>query len=125
MQHLKIIIGNVSLDIDLLDTPTAKAIYNQVPFTSSAQTWGDEVYFSTPVSVEKEMDARDVIEPGELAFWVEGQCIAIGFGPTPVSIGDEIRLATTTNIWGTTSSDILSLKQVNTGDPVQVITSED
>lgn len=120
MNNLRIKVNSVVLDIELLDTPTAKMIFNQAPFESSARTWGDEVYFSTPVSVDKEPDARDIVEPGELAFWVEGQCIAIGFGPTPISNGDEIRLAAATNIWAITLDDVTELKQVKDSDPVFV-----
>jgi hypothetical protein len=42
---LKMVIGNVSITAKLLDTPTATALYAAAPFTSSAQTWGEEVYF--------------------------------------------------------------------------------
>jgi len=82
-RKLRIIIGSVKLEAELFDTPTADAINAKVPFTSTASTWGDEVYFATPVHVRKEPDARDVVQAGELAFWVEGDSIAIGFGPTP------------------------------------------
>ena len=97
-RKLEMTIGVVTLEAELFDTPTADAIYAKLPFTSTASTWGDEVYFSTPVHVSKEADAKSVVEAGELAFWVEGDSIAIGFGPTPISRGKEIRLAARTNM---------------------------
>ena len=113
-------IGGIVLKVELLDTPTAKKIFDKLPFASKARTWGEEVYFPVPVTAEKEEDARDIVEAGELAFWVEGQCIAIGFGPTPISNANEIRLAAATNIWGYTSDDVTQLKQVKDNDPVIV-----
>ena len=113
-------IGPEKLEAELFDTPTADAIYERLPFASTASTWGDEVYFSTPVRVEKESDAKDLVEAGELAFWVEGDSIAIGFGPTPVSRGEEIRLAARTNIWGRALAPVTQLKRVKDGDPIRV-----
>ena len=118
MRKLKMTIGSVTITAEVFDTPTADAIYGALPFTSSAQRWGDEVYFATPVSAELEADARDVVEAGELAFWIEGNAIAIGFGPTPISIGDEIRLAAPTNIWGRAVDDVRALASVEPGDPI-------
>ena len=119
-RQIKMTIGTVVLEAELLDTPTAEAIWNALPFTSKANTWGEEVYFSTPVHVKREADARDVVQPGELAFWVEGDSIAIGFGRTPVSRGDEIRLAARTNIWGKAKGDVKQLKSVKAGAAIKV-----
>lgn len=116
MKQIKIAIGSVNIFAELLDTPTAKTIAENLPFGSKAQTWGEEVYFETPVMAEREADAKDVVEAGELAFWVEGQCIAIGFGPTPISQGNEIRLAAKTNIWARALSDVRELKKTKPDD---------
>jgi hypothetical protein len=119
-RKLKMTIGPVKIEAELFDTPTADAIYAKLPFTSTASTWGDEVYFSTPVHVRREADAKDVVEAGELAFRVEGDSIAIGFGPTPISRGKEIRLAARTNIWGKALGSVSELRQVKDGDPISV-----
>ncbi len=120
MRKVKITAGVVVIEAELLETPTATAIYDSLPIKSRASTWGEEVYFTTPVSVAREADARDVVQPGEIAFWVEGDSIAIGFGRTPISHGNEIRLAAPTNIWAKALDDVTRLKVVKAGDPVTV-----
>ena len=125
MRKVQMIIGGAVIRAELFDTPTADAIYESLPFSASANTWGQEVYFSVSVAVSKEADARAVVEAGELAFWVEGSSIAIGYGPTPISHGDEIRLAASTNIWGRALDDVSQLSSVNDGDTIEVSAFED
>ena len=120
MRKLKMTIGGIEITAELFDTPTADAIYQNLPFLSTARTWGEEVYFDTPVTSKNEADARDVVEAGELAFWLAGNAIAIGFGPTPVSQGEEIRLASPCNIWGRAVEDVRGLMVVKDGDPITV-----
>ena len=120
MLVVRITVGDVSIKAELLDTPTARAIAEVLPFSSVARTWGEEVYFSTPVSLPKESDARDVIQAGELAFWTDGDSIAIGFGPTPISRGDEIRLASPCNVWARALDDVKALAAARAGDPIDV-----
>ena len=120
VRHVKMTIGDVELDVELLDTPTADAIWEAVPFRARGNTWGDEVYFSTPVQAAQEPDARTEFSLGEIAFWPPGDAIAVLFGPTPASRNKEPRLASPGNFWGRTEDDVTQLRGVRSGVTIQV-----
>jgi hypothetical protein len=120
MAKIRFTAASVTLDAELLDTPTAKAIAAALPISASALTWGEEVYFDVPVEVDREANARAVVTPGEIAYWPEGPAIAIGFGRTPISKGDECRLASPCNIFATALGDVKTLARVKSGTRISV-----
>jgi len=120
LKKIKIKFSNNFIIVELNNTDTAKKIYDSCPIKSLTNTWGDEIYFETSIKVKKDKTAKDIINLGEIAYWVEGSSIAIGFGPTPISKADEIRLVTKANIIGKTKSNLSSLGMVNSGEIVIV-----
>jgi hypothetical protein len=104
----------------LRDTPTTQKLLRALPCKSSASTWGEEVYFSLPLKAKLEPDARQVVDPGTVCFWVQGSSLALPFGPTPVSEADECRLVTAVNVLGAFEGDARKLKTVRDGDAVRV-----
>lgn len=105
---------------NLRETPTVKQLVAALPCEASANTWGNEVYFELPVKATLETDAQQVVEPGTVCFWVQGNSLALPFGPTPVSKGDECRLVTRCNVLGKIEGDPRQLKKVKQGAAIRV-----
>jgi hypothetical protein len=111
----------VAIRARLLATPTADRIWDALPIRGSVQTWGRELYFRTPISHDIEPDARLVVSKGEIAFWPDGDAIAIGFGATPISKRGEIRFTSKCNVWAVAIDDVDQLKGVYPGEQVSVV----
>jgi hypothetical protein len=116
---IRLVFSGGELVAELRDTPTARAVLAATPFESRAQTWGEEVYFTTPVSAKLEEDARQVVDPGTVCFWTQGNALALPFGRTPISSDERPKLANACNVLGTLI-DFSVLKKVRPGDRVSV-----
>ncbi|BDD86017.1 cyclophilin-like fold protein [Desulfofustis limnaeus] len=104
----------------LRETPTASRLLDALPISARANVWGDEVYFPVPFTADTESDAATVVDKGAVCFWLAGDSLALLFGPTPVSEGDECRLISAANIVGMMEGDLRHLRSVRNGDLMTV-----
>jgi len=118
-RRIRITAGAVSAEALLSDSATARAVLDTLPLSVPAQTWGDEIYFSIPVTAKPE-SPRETVEMGDLAYWPPGSAFCIFFGPTPASRGSEIRPASAVNVFGRVSGDATVFKRVRAGTLVKV-----
>ena len=111
--------GSVQAVAVLNDTATANAIWEALPIAGKANLWGDEIYFSIPVKCEAE-DPKEVVEMGDLGYWMPGNAFCIFFGPTPMSGPGEIRPASPVNVFGKVTGDPKVFKKVSQGATVTI-----
>jgi hypothetical protein len=119
MRRIRIRAGKTQVTGELNNTYTADAIWKALPFSAEVNTWGDEIYFSIPLELPEEK-AQEVVSLGDLGYWPPGQALCIFFGPTPVSLGAEIRPASPVNVFGRIVGDCQVLRQVRDGEEVSV-----
>lgn len=110
--------GSVIADLDA--GPTVERLLAVLPCTSDINTWGEEVYFSLPIRAALEPGAQQVVPPGTVCFWVDGSALALPWGRTPISKGDECRLVSPCNVLGRLRGDPSQLKTARDGDTVRI-----
>ncbi|TKJ30418.1 MAG: hypothetical protein CEE40_05090 [Chloroflexi bacterium B3_Chlor] len=119
VRHIQITAGEVSVRAELNETETAEAVWDSLPIEGVVNTWGDEIYFSTPLVLPLEA-GREVVELGDFGYWPPGRALCIFFGPTPASKGDEIRPASAVTVFGRVIGDASVLRAVKDGTQVMV-----
>jgi hypothetical protein len=118
-REIRISAGPVSAMAELNDTPAADAIWQALPITGNANTWGDEIYFGIPVEIKLE-NGKEVVDSGDLAYWPPGKAFCIFFGLTPASRDNEIRPASAVEVFGRITGDPKVFGKVNDGEKVTV-----
>ena len=117
---ITIISGEREVSAQLNDSETAAAIWDALPITGLVQTWGDEIYFSIPVTVEESDDAQETVPKGTIAYWPPGKALCLFWGPTPMSCGDEIRPASAVNLVGQIEGDPTLLAKISNGSKILI-----
>lgn len=117
--HIEIQAGDITAPAELNETQTSQAIWEALPFEGRANRWGEEIYFSIPVTLETER-GQEVVEVGDLGYWAPGRAFCIFFGPTPASRGDEIRPASPVTVFGRLIGEATIFEEVKEGTPILV-----
>ena len=125
MSDIVISSGELILQAELNESPTAQEIWKKLPLEGRANAWGDEIYFAVPVVMNQEPDARAEVEVGELGYWPVGRAFCIFFGPTPVSTDERPRAYSPVNVIGQVQGDATLFKLVRDGDFVRIDRLED
>jgi hypothetical protein len=124
MVKIMIRVENISIQAELLDTPTAKKIMEILPLEGSVNVWGDEIYFDIPLTIEQEPDARQDVDVGDLGYWPAGPAFCVFFGPTPVSTGDQPRAYSPVNVFGRVLDNPQLFKGVANGAIIKITAIE-
>lgn len=74
----------------------------------------------TPVSAKLEADAKQVVDPGTVCFWTEGDALALPYGRTPISTDERPKLAARCNVLGTLAGDARRLAGIRPGQKIRV-----
>jgi len=119
-KKIQITTQNITVEAELLDRPESDNFYSSLPLTGRVNTWGLEIYFSIDYSMELQEGASEIVNLGDIAYWPPGSAFCIFFGPTPASIGDEIRAASEVNLLGKIIGDPLVFKSVPSGTDIKI-----
>ncbi len=110
MTRLRVTLGKLVVTVKLNSSRTARQVADALPIESTAQRWGDEVYFGIGVEAPEE-EARAEVPSGTVAYWPPGKALCLFFGQTPYS---------PVNVVGEVEGDPRVLAQVTDGQPVRV-----
>ena len=120
MVKIMIEVEKISMEAELLDTPTAGKIADALPLEGSVNVWGDEIYFDIALTIDQEPGAGQDVDVGDLGYWPAGPAFCIFFGPTPVSSGDQPRAYSPVNIFGRVLGDPQLFKGVPSGAAIRI-----
>ena len=110
-RRIRITIGGIKLEADLNPTRTAQAVYDVLPIETSVNMWGEEFYCKLPGVKDFRETATTRVKVGDVAFWGAGEMLAIFFGRTPMSLGEDPVPADRVNVLGKIIGDAQVLRE--------------
>jgi len=109
----------ITIEAELSDSSLAEEIFRILPVKARVSRWGKEIYFAIPLKAPI-VFPQEVVEEGDIAYWPDGACLCLFFGPTPVSKNGEIRPASAVEVVGKILSPWAILDEIPSGDIVKI-----
>lgn len=119
-EKIKIIIDSKEIRAELFDTECAKRIFQSLPIESTINEWGDEFYFSVGINMTLDSNATTNVKVGDIGYWPPGEAMAIFFGKTPLSKGEDPVPASEVNIVGKVLDDPILLKSLKGARKIRI-----
>ncbi|GAQ94124.1 hypothetical protein TAGGR_1297 [Thermodesulfovibrio aggregans] len=117
---VKIIIEGKEIKAEFYDTECAKKIVEALPIESKINEWGDEFYFSIGLKMPLDSTATTCVAVGDIGYWPPGEALAIFFGKTPLSTGEDPVPASEVNIVGRIIDDPAILKTLKGAKKIKI-----
>lgn len=124
-RRIGIRIGGIAVEAEMLDTPCARAVFGALPLRARPREWGDEFYFDIPVEEALDDTAATLMKAGDIGYWPPGPALAIFFGPTPASSGEDPVAASEVNLVGRIRGDAGILRDAKGADTIVVEAMEE
>ena len=119
MSLIMIRAGGLVVDGELNDSPMAKQFYDALPIDGFGHRWGEEIYFDIDVPLTCEKPTVKV-KLGDICFWPAGNGLALFFGRTPLSTGDDPVPASEVEIIGRMTGDFNCLDSIPDGTKIVI-----
>jgi hypothetical protein len=108
---IKITIGGIQVVAQLKPNRTAQAVVEALPVDSPVNQWGEEFYCKLPGVKDYRESATTQVKVGDVALWGMGEMLAVFFGRTPMSLGEDPVPADRVNVIGRLLDDPKVLRQ--------------
>ena len=116
----KIILRQGDVEFEFNNTKTATEIKKILPIKGIVNRWGNEIYFEIPLKIKEKENTKQIMEIGDIAYWIEGSCFCIFFGKTPLSKDNKPVAAAFVNVFGKIKGDISILKKSEDRDEIKI-----
>ena len=104
-------IGGIRVLAELKPNRTADAVFKALPIQAKVNQWGEEFYCQVPGVQDFRETATTNVKVGDVAFWGLGGMLAVFFGRTPMSLGEDPVPADRVNVIGKVIGDPTVLRE--------------